>query len=185
MISQLTAQFTRLPQIDFGWEKLKKKYLKFKMNSFEPKVKFSFEFKNYTVKTVDTTAELWEVLKLRYDIFTEKYGVGMNYDIDFNRLDLLGDHIILVHKPNNKVIGTYRVICSRFSNEFYSEAEFDIVLLKSSPGVKLELGRACIHSDYRNGASISLIWRGLSKYMLMVEADYLFGCTSVHTTDYV
>jgi putative hemolysin len=50
-------------------------------------------------------------------------------------------------------------------------------------GNKLELGRACVHRDFRTGAVINLLWRGVSEYMKKVESKYLFGCSSIHTTN--
>ncbi len=43
----------------------------------------------------------------------------------------------------------------------------------------MELSRACIHKDYRNGAAIRLLWRGIHQYLNAVEARYLFGCSSI------
>ncbi len=51
------------------------------------------------------------------------------------------------------------------------------------PGVKLELGRACIHKDFRRGVLISLLWRGIAEYMAATEARTLFGCATVKTDD--
>ncbi|MCB0390147.1 MAG: GNAT family N-acetyltransferase [Bdellovibrionales bacterium] len=184
MNTQTARNILRSSAKSLRWESFKKRYLELKLKSFYPKVSFSFDFHGYTIKTVSNSKELWEVLKLRYNIFTETYGVKMKFsEIDFDKLDLLGDHVILIDQATQKIIGTYRLMCSSFTNEFYSDSEFEINEFKRSPGVKVELGRACIHPDYRTGASISLIWRGLAKYVLLTEASYLFGCTSVRTTD--
>ena len=61
------------------------------------------------------------------------------------------------------------------------ESEFNISEFLKTPGIKLELGRACIHKDYRNGLAIGLIWQGLAKYISLTSTDLLFGCTSVDT----
>jgi len=52
-------------------------------------------------------------------------------------------------------------------------------MLKNHSGPYLELGRACIHKDFRKGAVISLLWRGIAEYMNLCEANILFGCSSV------
>ena len=184
MNAQTARNLIKSSRDSFSWESFKRKYVEIKLRSFRPKISFSFDFKDYTIKTVDHTEELWEVLRLRYNIFTQTYGVKLKFsDVDFDKLDLSGDHIVLYCNKAQKIIGTYRVICSQFTNEFYSDAEFEINKFKLAPGVKVELGRACIHEDYRTGASISLVWRGISKYCLLTEASYLFGCTSVKTVD--
>ncbi|MBY0316892.1 MAG: hypothetical protein K2Q26_15330, partial [Bdellovibrionales bacterium] len=46
-----------------------------------------------------------------------------------------------------------------------------------------EMGRACTHSNYRNGRTMDLLWEGLSKYIMLCKTRFLFGCSSVDSTD--
>ena len=127
-----------------------------KLKKFQPKLQFVFDFRNYRVKTAHTTQELKEVLRLRYKVFKSEDVNDVAYD--FDRYDLLGDHILLIDKTENKIIGTYRLLSSQFTNEFYSENEFELTELLEQDKNFLELGRACIHPDHRNGITINLIW---------------------------
>ena len=52
-----------------------------------------------------------------------------------------------------------------------------------TPGKKVELGRACIDPLHRNGNVIDLLWKGIGKYILKTDSQYLFGCSSVHITN--
>src|SRR5262249_11163463 len=47
------------------------------------------------------------------------------------------------------------------------------------PGTKLELGRACVDKAYRNGQTLSLLWRGIGQYVKQTDAQYLFGSASL------
>lgn len=154
-----------------------------KIRAFEPKIRFETQFKDYMIKTAETPEELRDILRLRYAVFI-KEGLGQSRltGIDFDRYDLMGDHIYLKDLKNNVVLGTYRLLSSRFSDDFYSQNEFQLDRLLELPGKKLELGRACIHQDHRNGAAIHLVWKGLAKYISLSQSDYLFGCSSVQTT---
>lgn len=162
----------------------RQKLVLLKVRAFKPKVNVYKEVGEFVIKTAQTKEELQEILKLRYDVFIEE---GMKkrkfVKIDFDRYDLLADHIIVQHKETGVIIGTYRLLCSLFTHEFYSENEFDLSQFLKSPGIKLELGRACIHKDHRNGVSINLVWKGLGAYAKAVSADYMFGCASVKTID--
>jgi putative hemolysin len=154
------------------------------LRSFEPKLRFDIDAQKYRIKTAETIEELNQVLRLRYEVFIKE---GLNQrkmiGVDFDRYDLLGDHVLLIEKSSNKVIGTYRIMCSLFTDEFYSENEFHLEDFIKQPGIKMELGRACIHKDYRTGSAIHLVWKGLGAYARLSNADYLFGCASVHTED--
>lgn len=153
-----------------------------KARKFTPKVKLKIEYRHFEVRTVQTWDELKRVLRLRSEVFL-KEGLGqdhVNYDVD--RFDIEADHLVIVDKLNDKIIGTYRLLCSRYTLDFYSQSEFDLrKFFYESPGIYLELGRACVHKDYRNGTTLHLLWKGLSTYSRNVGADYLFGCASVKT----
>lgn len=158
----------------------KVKLTELKLKKFRAKFPFIFEYKDYIVKTAESPKELKEIIKLRYRVFfEERLGANSKSFLDeFDSFDLFGDHIILKKKSDDKIIGCYRVISSQFAQKFYSETEFDITDLLMRKGNKLELGRACIDKDYRNGVSIYLVWKGLARYIQLSRSQYLFGCSS-------
>lgn len=153
---------------------------RFKLKGFKEKVQINIKKSKYLVKTAENSKELLEVLKLRYKVF--KAGKRI-LKIDIDKFDKDADHLLLYDTEKNIVVGTYRIFCSKFTDSFYSETEFDISSVKSLPGVKVELGRACILDEYRNGATLMFLWRAISEYVEKVGANYLFGCSSVFTTD--
>jgi putative hemolysin len=156
----------------------------YKIRNFEPHVKFSFERGHYLVKTAHDGAELEKCLKLRFEVFHREYMKkkrAMGVDVD--RLDDLCDHLMIIDQRTEKVIGTYRLNSSLFNDTFYSAGEFEIGRVFEIPGNKLELGRACIDKDHRNGAVIALLWRGIAEYIQRTETVALFGCASIKTMD--
>ncbi len=158
--------------------------LELEHEGFAPKVRMRIDTDKFVVKTVETLAELKTVLGLRYDIFHREFmNSDLEFGIDVDRYDAICDHLIIQDKSNGKLVGTYRLISSTFSEVFYSQEEFHLDQLLRMPGNKLELGRACIDRSYRSGVVITLLWRGLAQYVREVKADYLFGCSSAKTMD--
>ncbi len=152
--------------------------------TFGKRVHVEFTRGHFTVKTVSSKRQLWQVMTLRYDVFHKEYmNKRLPYGIDRDRFDLIADHLVIVDNRINKIVGTYRLISSEISDEFYSQTEFNISDLLSKRGTKIELSRACIRKDYRNGATITLLWRGIMEYLAASEASWLFGMGSVKTTD--
>jgi putative hemolysin len=151
---------------------------------FQGRVPVSFTRGHFTVKTVESKRELWQVMTLRYEVFHREY---MNkiipYGIDRDRYDQDADHLAIIDNRIKKIVGTYRLISGHRSEDFYSKTEFDISDLLTREGGKVELSRACIHKDYRNGAVITLLWRGIMEYLSASGARWLFGMGSVKTTD--
>ncbi|MDI3503305.1 MAG: hypothetical protein PWP64_241 [Candidatus Cloacimonadota bacterium] len=155
-----------------------------RMKNFRAHIPIMIEKKNFVVKTANTREELYAALKLRHDVFLfELLKKRKRSGLDKDKFDQLCDHLIIVDKRNNMLIGTYRLQSSRFKQKWYTATEFHMKQINRLPGTKLELGRACVHPDYRNGITIALLWEGISAYIKASGANYLFGCSSIKTTD--
>jgi putative hemolysin len=101
------------------------------------------------------------------------------YFLDIDRFDCQFDHLVILEKATQRCLATYRLMCSTFSTNFYSSTEFDLGALRHSPGVKLEIGRACVAADFRSGIAIVLLWKGILSYAAKVGATLVFGCSSL------
>lgn len=153
-----------------------------KFLSYIPTYDVHIETNKYILKSA-TRNMLEEIFELRYQIFLEDGSEeeDVNYDVD--QFDPICDHIAIIDKETQKIVGTYRLLCSQWTNHYYSQGEFNIDKFLIIEGVKVELGRACIHHGHRNGAVIDLLWRGIGEYCLKTKAKYLFGCSSVHSIE--
>lgn len=155
-----------------------------KIRDFQPHIEIQYESEDFVVTTAQSAEELLRILELRHEIFVwEWQGRKAYHGLDVDDYDFEGDHLMIIDKRIDKVVGTYRLLCSKFAQKFYSDSEFDLEVFLKSPGVKLEMGRACVHQDYRDGNTIDLLWKGLSAYIRKANVHYLFGCSSVKTTD--
>jgi putative hemolysin len=154
--------------------------LQVRFGLFKPKLEFEIIVGNFLIRTARTAADLKGVVQMRQHSFLEDFLPNQQYaDFDFDDYDVRADHILVKHVPSGEVIGSYRIICTLFSDKFYNFEEFNIDGLLKKPGVKVELSRACIHKNYRNGSTLNLVWRGISQYVKAVNAQYIFGCSSV------
>lgn len=154
------------------------------LHKFRQKIALNESTENFLLKTAENPFELRQALKLRHEVFYKELQNKETADhLDVDDLDLVCDHLLIIDKQSGRVVGTYRLISSLFSSRFYSEGEFEIQEILRQPGNKLELGRACIHQDFRNGAIINLLWKGICQYVKQTDAKYIFGCASVQTTD--
>lgn len=157
-----------------------------KIESFSSKIDIDINKKNYIIKTASNNDELEQVLTLRHQVFLEELLHKKRIiEVDFDKFDLLCDHLMIINKSDDALIGTYRLNCTKFSNNFYSATEFNIDAILELPGDKVELGRACVHPDFRNGMTIALLWKGLSEYMSASGSRFFFGCSSIKSMDYM
>lgn len=163
------------------------KTFRFRIRTYRPHVSIREENSRFVIKTVQNGSELMDVLKLRYEVFYSEYvgevpeeGVS---GIDVDKFDILFDHLAIIDKKTDKTVGTYRLNSTKFSDKFYSAKEFRMKSIESLKGGKIELGRACVHPDYRNGVTITALWKGLGAYMNATDSRYMFGCSSIHAED--
>lgn len=156
-----------------------------KMNSpFGAKIKLDFTAGRFLIRTIETPEELRRACLLRYQVFqVEMIGSDILEGEDHDEFDRLSDHLAIFDTKSNQIIATCRLNCSLFSNRFYSEQEFNCAPLISRPETKLEIGRVCVHRDFRKGIVIMLLWRAIAAYMEKTESRILFGCGSIATQD--
>lgn len=133
----------------------------------------------FKVKLTTDSCELLKALRLRYDVFyLEMQGKPNHFGLDFDDFDLSSEHLVIEDKRENKIVACCRLRNSRDTTDFYSAQEFELSRFLSHPGSKVELGRVCVQKDYRNGALVLLLWRGLAEFMRRNEIQLLFGCCS-------
>lgn len=145
----------------------------------------------FTVKLADTQAELHAAQRLRYEVFVRELGGGGDLvdhaaGLERDRFDPCCDHLILTERGCAEVIGVYRLLRDAQAVEaggFYSEGEYDLAPLKSSGRRLLELGRSCLHPEYRGGTAMHCLWQGLADYVARHQIEILFGVASFHGTD--
>ncbi|MEM7295122.1 MAG: GNAT family N-acyltransferase [Pseudomonadota bacterium] len=134
--------------------------------------------------------------RLRYEVFVAELGgdgpmVDHSMRLEIDRYDPYFDHLLLLDRRRggsfaDQVIGAYRVMRetgAEAAGQFYSADEFDLAPLLSSGLKLLELGRSCVHPDYRGGAAMFHLWQGLADYVLEHEIELMFGAASFHGTD--
>lgn len=134
--------------------------------------------------------------RLRYEVFVEELGgtgdmVDHAHRLECDEFDPVFEHLILVDTRRDAstldhVVGVYRLLtgeaAARFG-QFYSESEYDLAPLKRSGRRLVELGRSCVHADYRGGTAMYHLWNGLADFVLERRIEILFGVASFHGTN--
>ncbi len=147
------------------------------------------EKKQFSVSLARTEGEVREAQRLRYKVFAEEMGAlmpGREERLDQDMYDPYCDHLLVRDADTNEVVGTYRILApeqARDAGGYYSEGEFDLSRLANLRDRMVEVGRSCVHADYRSGGVITLLWAGMAQYMLKNKYDYLIGCASISMAD--
>ena len=142
-----------------------------------------------SVSLARDATELREAQCLRYQVFCDELGARLHTreaGVDADMYDRWCDHLIVREHGGGRVIGTYRILAphnARKLGGYYSDEEFDLTRLEHLRANMVELGRCCVHRDYRRGAAISLLWAGIVQYMRQRGHAHLIGCASIGMSD--
>jgi putative hemolysin len=134
-------------------------------------------------------SEIKEAQRLRYRVFAEEMGASLPFHpegLDVDVFDAYCDHLIVRDRETLQVVGTYRVLPpeqAKLIGRLYSEAEFDLARLEHLLPKTVEIGRSCVHEDYRSGGVIMALWAGLGNYMKQHGYEIMLGCASVPMGD--
>lgn len=123
--------------------------------------------------------------RLRAEIFGAEYGVQFDL-LDQDAYDDFCLHLNVYDVANDQLIATTRLLSDEqavLAGGFYSSQEFDLTALANYPGRILEVGRTCVHPDYRSGAAITVLWSALSDYLIREGFNALIGCASISLAD--
>ncbi|MBD3663241.1 GNAT family N-acetyltransferase [Sulfitobacter aestuariivivens] len=146
----------------------------------------------FETRLARTQEEMRAAQCLRYEVFVEELGgsgplVDHANRLERDQFDPHCDHLMLIDTQTDAVVGVYRLMRREMAQRaggFYSAAEYDLGPLLTSGRRLLELGRSCVHPDYRGGVAMHHLWTALGRYVTDHKIDILFGVASFHGTDF-
>ena len=130
-------------------------------------------------------SEVRAAQRLRYQVFADEMGARLSTTVPGHDVDLFDnycEHLLVRDEFTQQVIGTYRVLTpvqAQRVGSTYSDTEFDLTRLRGLRDRMVELGRSCVHKDYRQGAVIMLLWGALGEFMTRNKLDTMIGCASI------
>ncbi|MDD5697802.1 MAG: GNAT family N-acetyltransferase [Victivallaceae bacterium] len=148
------------------------------------------EQEQFLIKYAENEQEIEATMRLRYEVFNLEQGKGLESaareQIDRDEFDEHCLHLIIVEKKTSRIVGTYRVhlgVIARNHLGFYSAREYHIQGIDRIMDEIVEVGRSCVHPDFRNGSVIALLWNGIGATLTRSGMRYLLGCVSLETVD--
>ncbi|MCS4295050.1 putative hemolysin [Comamonas sp. BIGb0152] len=129
--------------------------------------------------------EVREAQRLRHQIFAGEMGAQLQTSLEGHDVDGFDDyceHLLVRQGQSKQVIGTYRLLTpaqALRAGRTYSDGEFDLSAIDALRPRMVELGRSCVHPDYRQGGVIMALWGALASFMLRNKLDVMMGCASI------
>jgi putative hemolysin len=129
--------------------------------------------------------EVREAQRLRFDVFASEMGASLKTslpDHDIDSFDNFCEHLLVRDLETKRVVGTYRALTpvqAKRIGRTYSDIEFDLQQLDELRPHMVELGRSCVHKDYRQGGVIMALWGALAEFMESNRLHTMIGCASI------
>jgi putative hemolysin len=145
--------------------------------------------RHFELRLAHSEADLHAAQSLRYAVFVQELGADGPLVDHVARREIDGfdpyfDHLLLIDRrrpESDSVVGVYRLMTEEgaaAAGRFYSEGEYDLGPLRASGRRLLELGRSCLHRDYRGGTAMMHLWGGLADYIAAHRIEVMFGVAS-------
>lgn len=141
----------------------------------------------YTLLLSTDAALIEAAQRLRHEVFTSEPGFAFTGDghltgLDADRFDEHCDHLLVREDVSGELVGCYRMLPPAgaiAAGGLYTATEFDVRGLDALRPSLVEMGRAVVRADHRNGAVVLLMWAGILAYLDRCGYDYVTGCVSV------
>lgn len=144
----------------------------------------------FRISLAQSPENLIECQRLRYQVFNIELGEGLSTSdrsgLDIDPFDSFCDHLMVRDLETAKLVGTYRLQTGEVARRnlgYYGNQLFDFSAYEPVRREVLELGRACVHIDYRNIMVLHALWKGIAVYATRNDSRYLIGCSSISSQD--
>jgi putative hemolysin len=174
----LSASFLGIPRIDWGSQP------RLRSPGGEP------EAHGITATWAENQDEVRAAQRLRFAVFAREMGARLptaaaypEHDIDI--FDDYCEHLLVRDRATQEVVGTYRVLTPTQAKRIgttYTDTEFDLTRLRAMRERMVELGRSCVHKDYRHGGVIMALGGALFEFMQRNHFETMVGCASIPTS---
>lgn len=145
----------------------------------------------YAVGIAADVGEIREAQRLRWLCFLGSRSGATDspdaYDhLDADDHDECCSHMLIRESASGRLVACFRMLTlpggSRIGDS-YSARYYNLSRLRQFDGKMAEIGRFCIHPEWRDPDILRLAWGGLARHVDREGIEMLFGCSSFRGTD--
>jgi len=134
----------------------------------------------YKARFAGSKADVIAAQRLRYSMFRQ--GEGRDAD----EFDPICEHVLVEEVQSGTLVCCFRILPLADGSQIsksYSAKYYDLSALESYTGSMVEMGRFCVHPDYKDATILRTAWGAMTAYVDENSVDMLFGCSSFAGTD--
>lgn len=151
-----------------------------------------FRAGRYAARLAETAEEVRRCQRLRYLTFFEARGLTRGADgtgrerFDSDEFDARSRHVMIEEAGTGELVCCFRFLPLAGGAEIgrsYAARHYELARLAGYPARMLELGRFCVHPDWRDPAIVRTAWAALMRFMDDTGVALIFGCSSFEGVD--
>lgn len=145
--------------------------------------------RHYSIGIARSSSQVEAAQRLRYRVFTQEIGATMAVrvpGVDLDIYDPYCDHLIVLDEQLGTVVGTCRILtpeAEKKAGNRQADIDFDLTRLRHVRPSMVEVGRFCIHPDYRSSTVVSLLRTKIVEFMQGSGYRYLFSSAAIGMAD--
>lgn len=141
----------------------------------------------YAARFAETEADVEAAQRLRHLAFIAGSGAAPRGDgRDADAFDAICRHVLVEETKTGRLVCCFRLLPLRDGGEIgmsYSAQYYELSKLSEFDGPMVEMGRFCIHPEYRDPDILRIAWGAMTRFVDEEGVEMLFGCSSFHGTD--
>ena len=106
--------------------------------------------------------------------------------LDADHFDEVCTHMLVEDRKSGDLVCCFRILPLAHGSEIarsYSAQYYELSALEAFDGTMVEMGRFCIHPDWKDPDILRVAWAAMTGYVDRNDVDMLFGCSSFKGTD--
>ena len=150
----------------------------------------AFSRGRYVARLAEGPEDVERAQRLRFRAFIEGRGAAVEgpraMGLDADDLDPQCDHMLVEERRSGALVCCFRMLPLADGREVgrsYSARYYDLTALRDYPEGMVEMGRFCVHPDYKDPDVIRVAWSAMVRYVEERRVGMLFGCSSFHGVD--
>lgn len=133
----------------------------------------------YTARLAEGPADVKAAQRLRAFCF------GLKVSLDIDSYDSTCTHVLIEDTATGTLVCCYRLLtlCGADLPRCYAAQFYELSALETYEGLMMELGRFCIHPDWRDPDIQRIAWAAMTDLVDAQNVQLLFGCSSFAGTE--
>lgn len=137
----------------------------------------------FRARFAETDEDVARAQSLRYLSFIASRGLGAPDPLarETDAFDATCQHVLVEETRSGALVCCFRMMPLARGSDIggsYSAQYYDLAPLADFEGKMVEMGRFCIHPDWRDPDILRVAWGAMTRYVDATGVEMLFGCSS-------